>query len=164
MVNHLAVYSRNRGKDYIQMMFDGIKTVDIKLSNRKVAPFNAINSNDILYIKESSGPVVGRIRIPKVSYYEINDPVQILDILIQIRGPVGLEDDEHVTRMFQKVCDKRYVTVFELENPEPLLLPIRINKFDRRVWIQNYTPSMELKLAYGIEPMTEMSSEFLEMS
>lgn len=163
MNNHLAVYSRNRSKDYIQMMFDGIKTVDIKLSNRRVAPFNAVSPGDMLYIKESSGPVVGRIQIPKVSYFEIKDPMQILDLLMEIREPVGLDDEEHATRMFEKVQDKKYVTIFELAQPEPLLHPIRVEKFDRRVWVANYSLPLELRLAYGIDLHNEVTSEIQEV-
>jgi len=134
------------------MMFSGEKTVDIKLSDRKIPPYNKIRNGDMLYIKESSGPVIGRILIPKVTYYEIFDPMQILGILLTIQDQVGLDDKEHVTRMFERVAGKRYVTLFELSEPEPLEIPIYIEKYDRRVWIANYHLPIDLKLAYGLDP------------
>lgn len=153
-MNHLGIYSRKRGnKDYIQMMFSGEKTIDIKLSDRRIPPYNAINDGDMLYVKESSGPVVGRILIPKVTYHEISDPMQILDILLTIQDRVGLDNEEHAQRMFERVSGKRYVTLFELAEPEALERPIRIEKYDRRVWVANYNLPIDLRLAYGLDPM-----------
>lgn len=163
-MNHLGIYSRKRGnKDYINMMFNGEKTIDIKLSDRRIAPYNAIKDGDMLYVKESGGPVVGRILIPKVTYHEISNPMQILDILLTIQDRVGLDDEEHARRMFERVSGKRYITLFELTEPEALARPIRIEKYDRRVWIANYNLPIDLKLAYGLDPMFtgEMDTEMI---
>jgi|GEM_PF-3405849 len=135
------------------MMFSGEKTIDIKLSDRRIPPYNAINDGDMLYVKESSGPVVGRILIPKVTYHVITNPMQILDILLTIQDSVGLDNEEHAKRMFERVAGKRYVTLFELAEPEALERPIRIEKYDRRVWVANYNLPINLRLAYGLDPM-----------
>ncbi len=156
-MNHLAVYSRKRGnKDYIEMMFSAEKTIDIKLSDRRIPPYNAINVGDMLYIKESSGPVVGRILIPKVTYHEISDPMEILDILLAIQHRVGLDDEDHARRMFERVAGKRYVTLFELAEPEALQAPVFIEKHDRRVWVANYTLPIDLRLAFKLDPFIDI--------
>lgn len=151
MANHLAIYSNTRSKDYIGMMFSGKKTVDIKLSYRKIAPYKKIETNDWIYIKVTGGPVVGRIQVSDVEYYDIDNSIEILEILKKIRIPVGLMTKERVLSMYEKVKYKRYVTVFTIKNPQLLELPIKIFKRDRRVWIPDYKLTGELKFAYEFE-------------
>lgn len=148
-MNHLAIYSRKRNKDYIKLMLDGIKTLDIKWSFNKIAPFNKLNKDDHIYIKEASGPVVGRIKVTEVQNIEIFHPDQILDIFLNVIEEIGLDDEDHAKRVAKKMSGKRYATLFKFTNPEPLKFPIRIEKHDRRVWVANYNLPIDLKLAYG---------------
>ncbi len=156
MVNHLAVYRRDRGKDYIDLMLKGIKPLDIKLSTRRIAPYNYVSAGDSMYIKESSGPVVGRLKIPWVEYHEIKDPDEILYILLDIWKPVGLDSKDHAVSMYEKVAHKKYVTIFGLSDPIILDKPVRIEKSDRRVWVPNFSPGIDLKLAFGDDISEEL--------
>lgn len=151
-MNHLAIYNKKKNRDYINMIFDGTKTVDIKLSYKRIAPYNKVTPGDIMYIKESSGPVVGRVKIISAKSYEIEDTLELLDLLLSIQPRVGLRDEAHAREMFEKVQDKKYVTVMELAEPEKLPKGIRIEKFDRRVWIADYKLPIDLALAFGLEP------------
>jgi len=135
-------------------MLNGAKTVDIKLSTRKIAPYNRIKSGDIMYIKESSGPIVGRVKMPWVDYYEISDQDEILKILLDIQDSVGLDDEAHALRMFERVRHKRYVTVFGLADPEKLGRPIKIAKSDRRVWVPGFVVNDELAFAFACAEKT----------
>ncbi len=147
-MNHLAIYSRNRSKDYITMMLLGTKTVDVKLSYRKMAPYKKLAEGDVVYIKESAGPIVGRFTINKVKDVEIINPNQILDMLFDIRDEVGLETDEAVLKMYNKVMYKKYMTIFWFENPEKLVPPIKIIKSDRRVWVPDYNIPDEIYYSF----------------
>lgn len=149
---HLGVYSRDRGRDYISLMLSGNKTVDIKLYTKRIPPWQLISAGDIMYIKETSGPVVGRVLIPKVSYYEITNPEQTLGILLSIWREVGLDSEEHALNMYEKVWDRRYVTVFHLAEPVTLQKPVSIEKRDRRVWVPYYRPPLEVLLSFGENP------------
>ena len=152
MANHLGVYNRKAFSiDYVAMMLEGAKTVDIKLSTRRIAPWQKITLGDYLYIKASSGPVVGRCLIPEVSYFELRPgSMELLDVLIDIHDRVGLRDEEHAQRMFEQKMHMKYATVFELDEPEELQLPVDIEKSDRRTWIADYHLPTELRMAFGI--------------
>jgi len=147
MANHLAVYNRKIfAVDYVKMMLDGQKTVDIKLANRRSATYGKLQPGDCVYIKESSGPVVGRVTIPHVKYYALQTgSSQLLDILLEIQERVGLKDEEHARRMFEQNNYRKYATVFELADP------IRIEKNNMLTWVSNYQLPFELKLAFGID-------------
>lgn len=151
MGNHLAVYNRKiHAVDYVQMILDGEKTVDIKLANRQVAPYRKISPGDFMYIKESSGPVVGRVTIPHVKYYELKSgSSDLLDILLEIQERVGLRDKEHAYRMFENNSYRKYATVFELTNPIELSNPVRIEKANMSTWVPNYQLPFELKFAFN---------------
>ena len=152
MGNHLAVYNRKIfAVDYVQMMLDGSKTVDIKLANRRIAPYGYIKPGDFMYIKESSGPVVGRVMIPQVHYYELEPgSPELLDILLVIQERVGLRDEEHAHRMFENNSYRKYATVFELADPIELPNPVRIEKNNMFTWVPDYHVPLELRMAFGI--------------
>ena len=145
MVYQLAVYRRDRGRDYIDLMLSGEKTVDIKLSTRRIPPYQCIAPNDQLLIKESSGPLVGTCRIPWVKNFDLyegrND---LFTILMEYWKSLGLRDEDHVMRMFEKTNHNRYVTVFGLLEPIVFEEPFWIEKHDRRVWIADYRPPFEI--------------------
>lgn len=132
-------------------MMDGTKTLDIKWSYNRIAPYNKLNKGDYIYIKETSGPVVGRLNVTEVKFMEIFHPDQILDIFLNVMDEIGLDDEEHAKRVTKRMSGKRYATLFKFSNPEPLRYPIRIEKHDRRVWIADYKLPIELKLAYNLE-------------
>jgi len=160
MANHLAVYNRTIfHTDYIQMMLSGDKSTEIKLGYRRVAPFGKLTAGDYMYIKEASGPVVGRVLIPEVKDYVL-DPgsPELLEILPRIQETVGLRDAEHAHAMFEKNQYKRYATVFSLAKPEQLEHPVRIYKNNMSTWIANYELPVELQFAFGISD-AEMKKE-----
>jgi hypothetical protein len=162
MQNHLVVYRRVKDKDYIDWMLKGQKTLDIKFSYRRVAPYGYVTPGDYMYIKEASGPVVGRCLLSEVSYVDVSNPLQILDTLVSTYQDLGLRDEAHAERVFQKMQDKRYMTIFRLAEPEELSRPIYIEKNDRRVWVPNYQLPFELKLAYGIDPMFQQEGTVVD--
>lgn len=140
----MVIYSKTRGKDYIELMLNGVKTVDVKLYYNRIAPYGYVKAGDMMYIKVSSGPIVGRVRIPQVKYYEISNHRDIFNILLDIQDRVGLENREAAQRMYEKTKSARYVTVFEIDKPERAAHPYRILKSDRRVWVPNFYPSEKL--------------------
>ncbi len=150
-MNHLAIYSRNRSRDYIDLMMNGEKTLDIKWSYNRIAPYKKLNAGDYIYIKETGGPVVGRIPVTEVEFLEIIHPDQIRDIFLNVMEEIGMVDEAHVERVTKRMSGKRYATLFKFGTPEPLKLPVKIEKRDRRVWIADYNLPVELKLAYGIQ-------------
>jgi len=159
-MNHLVVYKRKGlRRDYVQLMLDGEKTLDIKFSNRRVPPFNTLNKGDHMYIKESSGPVVGRCSISNFKYFDFQKDGDMLALLMEHGERIGIESEEEAIRLFEKRNGYRYMTLFELEEPIALPHPIRVEKHDMRVWVANYQLPLELRLAFGLEG-DEIGREF----
>ncbi len=149
MINHLAIYNRKRfKKDYIDLMLTGKKNVDIKLSTRRIAPYQSINKGDHIYIKESGGAVKGRIIVTKVETYQFHDSYELRNLLIDIRKPIGLDDKDHAIRIWRKKSHMKYATVFWFDNPIKLETPIKVIKRDRRIWVSDYHPPQKLTEAF----------------
>lgn len=146
----LGVYRRDRGRDYIDLMLSGKKTVDIKLATRRIPPYERINVDDYLLIKESSGPVVGACKIPWVQYYDFKEGRNdMFSVLMDIWEPLGLRDEEHVLRMVEYVSHNRYATIFGLSEPTIFPSPIHVEKSDRRVWVPDFVPPIDIELQLG---------------
>lgn len=166
-MDHLVVYKRKGlRRDYVQLMFDGDKTLDIKFSNRRVPPFNTLNKGDHMYIKESSGPVVGRCTITDFKYFDFQQGGDMLALLMEHGEKIGIESEEEAIRLFEKRSGYRYMTLFQLDEPIALPHPIRVEKHDMRVWVANYQLPLELRLAFGLEgeEITRGFTEELEVS
>jgi len=131
------------------MILDGSKTVDIKLSSRRIAPYQKITPQDQIFLKESSGPVVGRVTVAKVEYFVFTDPYEMLEVLMRIQEAVGIRDEAHVQRMWQQKNHLRYGTVFWMEKSIRFEPPVPIIKFDRNSWISNWGVPVEIEKAQG---------------
>ena len=146
MTQHLAIYSRNRSRDYIELMLSGEKTKDVKLFNKRIAPYNKLEVGDRLFIKESSGPVVGTFEIGEVSHLEFATSEEIHELLKTIYLEVGMLSLEQVERMYIKNDYAKYGTVFTIKNPTRLP-PLNIFKRDRRAWVYDWELPFNLQLS-----------------
>jgi hypothetical protein len=141
---HLAIYnSKTFKKDYIKMMLEKIKTADIKISERRTIPYNHLTVGDYIFLKESGGPVRGCIKVRSVNNLFIENPEDLLNLLMTSWKKLGVEDETKVLPWYEKVVGKKYVTIFDLEEPFTLANPIFIHKRDRRSWVSNYILSSE---------------------
>jgi hypothetical protein len=137
-MNHLAIYNKKAfGKDYIHLMLTGEKKVGMKFSTRKTAPYQKMRTGDVIYLKESSGPVLGRVRVRNVRHEELVDPSQVMELLTIHATELGITNDAQLKRLWQKASTSNYLCWWQMENPEPCE-PVEIQKNDRRVWIAGY--------------------------
>jgi len=151
-MNQLAVYNTKIfSKNYIEMMLNGEKTIDIKLSTQKIAPYEKLHKNDWIYLKESGGPVVGRVQVAEVENIdlEMKEPQHLFNILSKIIKEVGLKDESHAKNMYEKKKHCRYVCLFKLKNPQRIQNSVKIYKNDRRVWVPDYKLPLELEVLFG---------------
>lgn len=143
---HLAIYSKKRNAEYIDMLLDGQVLTDIKWMYNKVAPYKRLNIDDVIFIKESSGPVVGKVEVAGFEYIDVFHPDQIRDIMLENFDDMAFKDEEQLNRYAAKKAHKRYGTLIRFKNPVRLKKPIRIEKLDRRVWIADYKLPIDLQL------------------
>lgn len=144
MKSHLAIYGlEGRSQDYIDLMLKGEKTVDAKVYWKRIPPWQSISIGDMIYLKQSGGPIRGRVEVSDVNYFEVGDPQQLLILLSQIRDEIGIRSDDSFDRTFRKWSEGRYATVFWMVNPESCD-PFQFHKRDRRVWVPDFEPPQDL--------------------
>ena len=148
-MNHLAIYNTKAyGDDYIKLMLEGIKTVDSKFMFRRTVPYKCISIGDVIYLKESSGPIRGRIRVDAVVDQALQDPQEVMEFLAPHCLQLGIKDEAHLMRVWEANVAKRYVTQWRMSCPEPIAYPVYIIKHDMRIWISDYNVPEEVMVAF----------------
>ena len=145
-MNHLAIYSKKRYSDYIDTILNGDVSLDIKWMYSKVAPFEKLHKGDIIFIKESSGPVVGKVKVKDFEYIEVIHPDQIRDIMKAHFDEMGFENEDQLNRYAAKKVAKRYGTLIKFKDPVKFKHSVKIQKLDRRVWIADYILPVDLQI------------------
>lgn len=65
---HLGIFV----EPYLTYMLDGKKTIESRFSKNKILPYEQIKTEDIVFIKKSSGPVIGYFTIKEVKFYDLS--------------------------------------------------------------------------------------------
>jgi hypothetical protein len=65
---HLAVFV----EPYLTFLLQGKKTIESRFSVNKHAPFEQVQTGDIIILKKSSGPICGICRVASVWYYRLD--------------------------------------------------------------------------------------------
>jgi hypothetical protein len=148
-MNHLAIYSQQAyGDDYIAYMLAGLKTIDSKFSFRRTAPYKKLDEGDVIYLKESSGPIRGRVFVSHVVHEELTGPDHLMEFLAPYATQLGIKDEAHLMQVWQQHHDKRYVCQWHMINPQSISRPVRINKHDMRSWIVDWPVPPEVWYAF----------------
>lgn len=137
--NHLSIYNKNTYKqDYIATMLDGTRTLGIKFMRKKIAPYQRLRVGDIIYLKEASGPIRGRVRVSSVDHKEITDPDEIMEFLSAHIEAIGIQNDSQLMDIWRANMASRYMSWWTMEKPEIVTSPVFIHKTDRRAWIAGF--------------------------
>ncbi len=124
MKSHLAIFTPAT----VKQLFSGKKTIEIRLSQRKIPPFNEVSVGDLVYIKPLKGDVEGRFLVKKVISFE--SPTE--------------EDLEFLNKKYTKKSlqnlnlktNQRFITVIFLDQVEQFITsPVKIEKKDLRGWM-----------------------------
>ena len=122
---HLAIFV----EPFLSWVIDGTKTVEARFSAVRCAPWDAVYENDVVLMKQSSGPVVGSFVVSFVSSYRIAEGG-----LDGIRGLFGdairAEDDE----FWVDRDGAKYATLMGIKDHHRIE-PTPIPKRDRRGWV-----------------------------
>lgn len=121
---HLGVFS----EPYLSYMMDGTKTIESRFSKDKRAPYSKIDKDDVVFIKKSSGPVIGYFTIRDIKFFEL-DREEISYIKKNYSIPLAVSDD-----FFIEKKDSKYATLIFIEKVMPLN-PFRIHKKGMASWI-----------------------------
>ncbi len=64
---HLGIFS----EPFLTYMLEGKKTIESRITKNKVSPYQKITKEDVVFIKKSSGPVLGFFTIKEVLFFDL---------------------------------------------------------------------------------------------
>lgn len=105
-MNHLAILHRR----YLDAILTGDKTVESRLSKNRCAPFERVEQGDLIYFKESSGPVRACAMVASVEYHEDLTPAAVGRLERAHNGSVRGEREYWLLKR-----EARYATLIWLE-------------------------------------------------
>lgn len=129
MQHHLAVFTQ----PWLDLILDGKKTIDSRLSKVRCIPHGKVNAGDVVYMKESVGLVKGEFTVSEVETYEDLTPEVLQNIHSryhrEIFADLGLQGfrDKWVTSKYATLIHVTKVFAYETPFPFP--------KRDRRAWL-----------------------------
>lgn len=129
MKKHLAIFSN---KESIEAIFQGDKTVEIRLTKEKIAPFGVVNRHDEVLLKLAGGEILGKAMIDNVLYYDNLDGQAIGQLRKEYGTDMAVGDD-----FWRQKADCRCATVIFWKKAQRFLAPLRDKKKvgDRRGWV-----------------------------
>lgn len=122
---HLAILTR----PYLDKIIARKKTIESRFSKIRIPPFKMINNGDVLFLKESSGPILAIALVSKPQFFGPLRPGEAESIIQEHSSGLALDDSFKQTKQ-----ESRYVTLVHLGDVLPIK-PISLTKTDRRPWI-----------------------------
>ena len=122
---HLAILS----PPYLDFVLEGKKTVESRFSENQIAPYMAIQSDDIMLLKRPSGPIVGICSVVDAWFYKL-DPIVWKEIRSKYFDEIFVND----SIFWASREDASYATLVRVGHPKRIN-PIPFPKTDRRAWV-----------------------------
>jgi ASC-1-like (ASCH) protein len=116
-------------KAYLDSIVEGGKTIESRFLKVNKAPFGQVSVGDVLFLKESSGPVVGRAAVKAVEFFDDLSPEKIVGIKERYNHLIGGSDE-----YWQERSGCRFGVLVWLGGAERME-PVRITKKDWRGWV-----------------------------
>jgi ASC-1-like (ASCH) protein len=124
---HLAMFTG----PFLNLILAGTKTIESRFSTNRIAPFNRINTGDIIILKKSGGQIEAICEAGQVHFYsEINmKALKEIDVTYGVRIASKFEKG-----FWGKRKNAKYGTLIELKEISPLH-NLYCEKKDRRGWV-----------------------------
>ena len=125
MQHHLVVVQPR----FLRRLLDGSKTVEVRLTRYRQAPFAAVHRGDHLWFKQVAGPVLLTASVAKASFIH---PLTV-ELLRKLRADHGTQIQADY-EFFNAHTHARYATLIRIIRVKRIA-PLRIVKRDRRSWV-----------------------------
>ena len=129
MQHHLAIFTQ----PWLDLILDGRKTIDSRLTKVRCAPYRKISIGDVVYMKESVGLVKGQFIAAKIETYENLTPQILNNINSQYLSEIFADLDFEEFR--KKWHSAKYATLIHITNVHTFKKPFPFPKRDRRAWV-----------------------------
>lgn len=107
---HVAVVHRK----YAQLILDGKKAAELRLSKNRIAPFGRVTKGDTVYFKVASGSICAKACVERVEQLEVLTPDSMGALRARL-DPIVLGDDEY----WSQNSSARFGTVIHLAGVKP---------------------------------------------
>lgn len=115
-MNHVAIMSKSFG-DLIAKILSGEKTIESRWSKHRIAPFNKVGPGDIVYFKNSGGPIIAKATVFKIRQFTNLNPDKAKEILKKWGGLDGIAVS-NMEKTYQWAKSKKYCVLIWLKNPK----------------------------------------------
>lgn len=122
---HLAIFN----EPYLEYLLVGRKTVESRFGVHRCAPYGKVAPHDLIFLKRSSGPIVGVCTITDVWFYSLN-PKSWQRIRTEFTDALCAQDPEFW--LHRKSAS--FATLMQIGKVKRLA-PIEFPKKDRRGWV-----------------------------
>jgi len=123
-MEHIAILKKSWKLS--QKILSGQKKIESRWYKIKCAPWDRIKSGEVIYFKDSGGPVNFKAEVDKVIQFSDLTPAKVKEILYQYGQADGLSLDK-IPEFFERVKNKKYCILIFLKNPQKIE-PFDINK------------------------------------
>lgn len=122
---HLAILNQ----PYLDRIISGEKTIESRFTKSRIPPFRRINGGDVIFLKQSAGPIVGIAIVSKTEFLSPLSKAEVFEIMQRYQDELTLEND------FRRLKgDSKYVSLIHIAEAVKTL-PLNVTKKDRRSWI-----------------------------
>lgn len=126
MKKHIAIFVGNTIEDILS----GRKTIETRFSKVASMPYLKIIKGDIVFLKQSSGDILGQFEVDNVLFFDKLTKRDVDVLKHQYENNI-LADDKY----WQKAYNSKFASVIFIKKVERYLAPIKFKKHDRRAWL-----------------------------
>ncbi len=132
MKKHLAIFT----KDAIDRIFAGLKTVEIRFSQKRIPPFGVVNIGDLVYIKPPGQEIVGQFLIKQVISFEGLGKDEWQMFKQNYGQKLSFGSQTKMQEFFEKRKLAKFATLIFMDQVEQFITsPVKIKKSDLRGWM-----------------------------
>lgn len=131
-MKHIAIFSGNT----IAQIFSGKKTVELRFSQKRIAPFGSVSIGDTIFMKPPGHDIVGQFIVKKVISIEGLEPVDWKMISTTFGKLISLGSAQDNANFFKQHKTAKFATIIFISNVEQFITsPLKISKKDLRGWM-----------------------------
>jgi hypothetical protein len=123
---HLAIFSFQS----IDRVLSGEKRTDIRLSQRAIPPYRAIQRGDRVLIKESGGGVYGEAKVSNALFYNNLNQKKVENLKERYNKRVKMDSS-----FWRKKSQAQFATIIFFQSVRRYITPINFKKRDSRAWV-----------------------------
>ncbi|MFH1780700.1 MAG: ASCH domain-containing protein [Candidatus Nealsonbacteria bacterium] len=122
-MEHLAIMRKSWG--LTDKILNGEKKIESRWYSVRYKPWDSIREGEIVYFKDSGGPVRAKAQVSKVMQFAGLTPAKVKEILNKYGEDDGLAGK--IPEFFERFKDKKYCILIFLKNPQKVK-PFKIDK------------------------------------